>query len=159
MDYSWRVVLEMKKIILSCAVLIALTMSTLLILPGSTQAATKAACAKKSDGFLGFPTWYKYLEPKFEGGNCEIKLPTKTNGDTDIAKSATRILLAVFEIALRIGGMVAVVFVIYGGFQFILSQGEPEKHKGARSTIINALIGLAITISATAIVNLIGRNI
>lgn len=55
--------------------------------------------------------------------------------------------------------MVAVGFIIFGGFQYMLSQGEPERTKGARSTILNALIGLAISLSAVAIVNLIGRNL
>ncbi|HTE57396.1 MAG TPA: pilin [Verrucomicrobiae bacterium] len=70
-----------------------------------------------------------------------------------------KVLLAIFEIVLYVGGIVAVVFVVYGGFLYLTSSGEPEKAKNARTTIINALIGLAITMLATAIVNLIGRNL
>jgi len=41
----------------------------------------------------------------------------------------------------------------------VLSRGEPENTKAARGTIVNALIGLVIAASATAIVNLIAGNL
>lgn len=111
-----------------------------------------AACTPGSGGnILGFPTWYKYLEGETVAGKCSVVM----NFPDDIGA----ILLAVFEIILRLGAVVAVGFVIYAGFQLILAQGDSERVKGARSTIINAMIGLVITIFATAIVNLIARNI
>jgi hypothetical protein len=108
-----------------------------------------AACKVKTIVFI--PTWYKYLDHETVGGRCTPKF---TFPD-DISK----ILLAGFEIVLFIGGLVAVAFVIYGGIQYILSQGEPERAKNARTTIINAIVGLIITMLATAITNFIGRNI
>jgi hypothetical protein len=48
--------------------------------------------------------------------------------------------------------------VIIGSFQYILTQGEPEKAKNAKSTIQNALIGLVIVILSTAIINFIGAR-
>ena len=97
---------------------------------------------------LGFPTWHKYLTK--EGSDCIIKF--------DIQKDFPKILLAIFEIILRIGGLVAVGFIIYGGFRYMLSQGEPDGIKGAQATIVNALIGLVITISATVIVNVVAGS-
>lgn len=111
-----------------------------------------AACRPGSGGgLLGIPTWYKYLGGDSSDGKC---VPVFTIPD-DIGA----ILLALFEIILRVGSLVAVGFIIYGGFQFILAQGEPDRIKGARSTIINSLIGLVITILATAVVNLVANNI
>lgn len=121
------------------------------IVPAKAFAATAAKCSTSVLGFLDFPTWYKYLNPSFSNGECVLSF--------DIKQDIPRVLLAVFEILLRVGGMVAVGFIIFGGFQYMLSQGEPERTKGARSTILNALIGLAISLSAVAIVNLIGRNL
>ena len=103
-------------------------------------------------GFLGFPTLYEYLSPQVVEGECKIQF---TNFVTDTPK----ILLAVFDIILRAGGLLAVGFIIYGGIQYIISQGEPDKIKGARTTIINAMVGLVITMSAVVIVNLIGKNL
>lgn len=111
-----------------------------------------AACAPGSGGsFLGFPTWYKYLDGETVAGKCSpvMKFPD------DIGE----ILLAVVEILLRVGGLVAVAFVIYGGLRFILSQGDPEKAASARKTIINSLIGTVIALLATLIVSFIARSL
>ncbi len=122
--------------------------------PASVAAAQEQYCKGVSGGFLDFPTWYKYLDPVWDGTSCNIK--ADFTGDPTVAG---RILLAVFEIMLRIGGIVAVLFVLYGSIQYIISQGEPENIKNARTTIINALVGLVITMVATGIVNLIGGRI
>jgi len=140
-----------KRLFVFVALLVQVLLAAVVFVPRSAFAATAEACNTSIGGFLGLPTWYKYLNPQFIDGECNISFQFPN----DIGK----VLLAVFEILLRIGGLVAVVFIIYGGFQYLLSQGEPDRVKGARSTIINALIGLAIAISATAIVNLVARNI
>jgi hypothetical protein len=67
--------------------------------------------------------------------------------------------LAFFEIAMRVAALVAMGFVIYSGFRFLTSQGQPENYAAARGTLINALIGLAIALSAVALVNLVGGTI
>lgn len=118
----------------------------------------KPFCRGQIGGFLGMPTWYKYLNPRIEpvgpdGANtCVIDF-------TFSAAAIGGILLAVFEILLRIAGIVAIVFVIWGGVKMQTSLGNPEQLAGARTTLINALVGLVIVISATAIVNFIGHNI
>jgi hypothetical protein len=99
---------------------------------------------------LGIPTWYKYLGGEIENGRCSVLFAFPN----DIGA----ILLAVVEIVLRIGAYVAIAMIIWGGIQYQLSQGEPDKTKNARTTIINAIIGLVIAILATAIVNIVGRN-
>lgn len=108
-------------------------------------------CAEEAGSFLDFPTWYKYLDPEFVDGECKLNVA--------IPESLPKILLAVFEILLRVAGILAVVFVVVGGFQYLITTGEPDKAKGARTTIINALVGLVIAMLATAVVNLIGNNI
>lgn len=105
----------------------------------------------EAQGISIVPTWYKYLDSETLEGKCT---PLFVVPD-DIGK----VLLAIFEIVLYVGGVVAVMFVVYGGFLYLTSTGEPDKAKNARTTIINALVGLAITVLATAIVNLVGRNL
>ena len=132
-----------------------------------TYAAVDPAC-DKSSAFLGMPVWYKYLDvgPISTTKNgvtstdpCGIKGPLDATGGLDIQKAVPRIGLAIVEILLRIAGMVAVAFVIYGGFKYVTSQGEPEAYKNAQQTIINALIGVAIAILAVTIVNVAGGAI
>jgi len=97
-----------------------------------------AAC--KGGSFLGFPTWYKYLP-------CNGGVPALTN-----INDIWLIVAAITEILLRVAGLVAVIMVIYGGIQYITSQGEPDKTTKARSTIINSLTGLTIAILAASLV-------
>lgn len=100
--------------------------------------------------FLGFPTWYKYLS----SDSANACSPVIT-GLSDI----WLIVAAVIEILLRVAALVAVVFVISGGFKYITSQGEPENTAHARGAIINALIGLVIAVSAAVIIGYIARSI
>lgn len=134
--------------------LVALLNMTTFIMPTIAYA---ASCSNSSSAFLGLPTWYKYLTVSPDsGGGCSVQLPKDADGKIDFAQSAGRIGLAAIEILLRIAAMVSVGFIIYGGYRYILSQGEPDNVKKAQGTILSAVIGLVITIFATAIVNLLG---
>ncbi|MBR5939149.1 hypothetical protein IKZ77_01190 [Candidatus Saccharibacteria bacterium] len=48
-------------------------------------------------------------------------------------------------------GLVAVIFTVYGGIQYITSAGEPDKIKKAKQMILYSLIGLAIVALSFAI--------
>lgn len=99
--------------------------------------------------FFGLPVWYQYLpNTRFQG--CNIV-------DFQIA-DIPLIALAAVDIALRIAALVAVGYVIYGGVQFVIAQGESDKTKKARQTIIDALVGLVIAMLAAGIVAFIGTR-
>ena len=101
-------------------------------------------------GFLIFPPWYKYLNVS----DYPACVPAVTHL-TDI----WLIVAAIIEILLRVAAIVAVVFIIYAGFSYTTSQGDPEGTGRAKSTLVNALIGLAIAVSAAAIVSFIANSI
>ena len=108
---------------------------------------------------LGLPRWYEYLEIGDKNGDpCGIIGPT-VDGEFDWGRAVPRVLVAITEILLRVAAILAVGFTIYGGFRYILSQGEPEATKKAKGTIIGASVGLVITIFAAAIVGLIGSTL
>lgn len=122
----------------------------------SSEPASAANCTKNAT-FLGIlPAWYKYLNVRQVGGNCEIVLATR-DGETDWQKTAISIVFALIDMATRLAGLVAVIFVIVGGFTFITSNGQPEKAKNARNTILNALVGVVIAIVAATVVNIVGK--
>ena len=52
-------------------------------------------------------------------------------------------------------GLIAVVFVVIGGINYITSAGDSSKLEKAKKTIIYACIGLAICAIAFAIVNFV----
>lgn len=58
----------------------------------------------------------------------------------------------IFIIAL----LAVLIYLIWGAFDWIISGGDKEAVKSARSKIVNALIGLAILAVAVAIVQLAG---
>lgn len=117
-------------------------------------AAVEAAC--KSNNFFGFPHWYEYLDVKQvtigAQKSCQVV-------DFAIPGDITLVALAILDMLLRLAGMVAVGFVIYGAIQYVTSQGEPDGVKRAQNTVINALVGLVIALVAAAIVSFVGDRL
>lgn len=122
--------------------------------------AASAACSK--NGFFGFPHWYKYLDVQQIDINgtktCQV-VNFHLLSDGKAPSDLPLVILAILDIMLRIAGLVAVGFVIYGAIQYITSQGEPDGIKKAQNTIVNALIGMVIAITATAAVAFIGNTL
>lgn len=58
----------------------------------------------------------------------------------------------ILTIVIGIIAVVSVLFVAIGGMRYIFSQGDPNAVSAAKSTIIYALIGLVLAISAQLIV-------
>ncbi len=114
--------------------------------------------------FFGIPPWYEYLIKsgalKSTDSGCIININfiNQTTHKLDLSV-LTLAGLGIFDILLRVAGLVAVGYVIYGGFQYQTSQGEPEKVRHAQGTIINALVGVAIVIIAASVVAFIGNRL
>jgi hypothetical protein len=117
-----------------------------------SQFSATQACKPK--GFFGLDPWYKYLDTDKD---CNIinfnVLPT--NGQSDLLL----IGVAVVDDLLRVAGLVAIAFVIYGGIQYVASQGSPDQTQKAQSTIQNALVGLIICMLAVAVVSFLGSKL
>ena len=65
----------------------------------------------------------------------------------------------VINVAIGLIGFVAVVVIIYGGFQYTTSAGDAAKVKKAKDTIMYGVIGLVVALLAFAIVNFILSDI
>jgi hypothetical protein len=52
-------------------------------------------------------------------------------------------------------GMLSVIFIIVGGLQMIGAAGSPQRFRQARETVLYAIVGLIIAISAYAIVTFV----
>lgn len=70
---------------------------------------------------------------------------------TRFADLVSRVVL----ILLTVSGLVAVVLIIIGGFQMILSRGNEESAKKGKQTLTYAVIGLVVVIMSFAIVSII----
>ncbi|HZJ40911.1 MAG TPA: hypothetical protein VFD16_01440 [Candidatus Saccharimonadales bacterium] len=57
----------------------------------------------------------------------------------------------VISMVLGMMGVVFLVFIMYGGFTWMIADGNEEKVKKATKTVMNSLLGLIITLSAYAL--------
>lgn len=125
--------------------------SMMALVPQSASAAPVSNVGECSRGFLTFPTWFRDLV-KVENSECVIMSPDEVGG---ISNFIWRIVLNIIEIGLQIVGYIAVAFILYGGFQFMTSAGDPQRAASSRTTLINAIIGLVVSIASVAIINLV----
>jgi hypothetical protein len=100
---------------------------------------------------LGIPTWYKYLPGEEISGKCRPVV--------EDLNASLPIGLALIEASLTLAGIVAVIMVFMGGFKYVLAQGEADKAASGRKTVLNAMIGLVITILATRVISFIGNRL
>ena len=114
-----------KKKKMSIAWLLALN----LFLPIAAHAQTaKAACPKISDAFK-----HGFTDPL---------------GDVCVPDLVNRLIVA----ALSVAGTIFFLLFIWGGLQWFTAGGEPGKVKKATTTLVNAVIGMAIIAASYAIV-------
>ena len=102
--------------------------------------------------FFGLIPWYQYINDAKHFKGCDV-----TN--FNIFSDTPLVLLAVVDDLLKIAGLVALAFVFYGAIRYVASQGNPEDTANAQSTIINALLGMAIAIVSVAFVSFLGHRL
>lgn len=113
-----------------------------------TLAAPQPAMAACNTTLLTFPAWYRGVVDD----SCNIKSPTDSGG---LPTFIWTIGLNVIEIMLQLVGYIAVGFIIAGGFKYLTSTGSADDIAKAKKTILNAIIGLVISIFSVAIVNIV----
>ena len=78
-------------------------------------------------------------------------------GPVPDVNTASDLVLRIIQIFLAVAGLVAVVFLIIGGFRYITAGGNEETAEAAKKTIVNAIIGIVIIILAFVIVRVISN--
>jgi hypothetical protein len=61
--------------------------------------------------------------------------------------------------AIQIGIPIAVLFIVYAGFKFVLARGNAEKLKEARQNFLWTIIGIAIFLAAWLLANVIANTV
>lgn len=82
------------------------------------------------------------------GGSGTNKFAGKTLGDL-----ISELLPWIFAIA----GLILLLYLVFAGFQLLVSQGEPKAVAGARGRITNALIGFVIIFVSYWLVQIIAK--
>lgn len=65
--------------------------------------------------------------------------------------------IRIIAVAFIVAGVLAVVFIFFGGISFILSGGNEEKIKQAISTIRYSIIGLVFSVGAIFVVGVLAK--
>lgn len=127
--------------------------------------ATPPDCNPDNHKLLGIiPPWYQYfgddygVVPSSGSGGSLFKDTCGIIGG-DVTDHILQVGLAIIDMALRAGALVAVAFIVMGGYRYMSSQGEPKNIEAAMATIINAAIGLGIVVTATVLVSFIGHSL
>lgn len=136
----------MKKKLL--AILGALTLGVGVIHGVPTVPAMAANC---DPSFLGFQAWYSGLAMD---SNCNIDSSKYKDKDGLSKLIWTIVLNIMLDISIAVG-ILATGFVMYGGYLYIMSRGEPDKTAKGKITIRNAAIGIIIAVGAGVIVGTI----
>jgi hypothetical protein len=83
----------------------------------------------------------------------QINVSTLPHGSADGNK-----VQVILSIVFGIIGALSLLMVTVGGFRYVASQGNPQAATKAKDTIVYALVGLLVSISAIAIVTfVVGR--
>lgn len=72
-------------------------------------------------------------------------------------KTAGDLVLQVITLLLLLVGSLAVVFLIVGGYRYVMAAGNEEAAESAKKTITHAILGLVIVILSFAIIAIISR--
>lgn len=142
----------MKKVFITLAVMFVANFGVSSLMPSIAYAASCGAAS--DDNLLSFPTWDRGLNHETINGTCAVKLDGMSPPNIIFT-----IALNVIDIAIRIVGLMAVGFVIYGGFRYVTSRGSPDETKKAQDIIFKAVVGLLIAILATVIVSFVVSSI
>ncbi len=100
------------------------------------------------DSVLGFKPWYAGLC----GGNNEVEFPQKGDQEEMTTFVWTIVLNVLFDLLLA-SGYLAMIFIIWGGYMYIMAQGDPGRAAKGQRTLTSAIVGLVIVLSASVLVN------
>jgi len=154
MNVFKRITLALGLTVVSGGALVTVITPVLTFAAPITSKSTGADCEAKST-FLTFPPWFRGLVQVKQTTpglyECVVDNP-KAGG---LSGFIWHIVLNVIDIGLQIVAYLAAGFILWGGFQFLTSQGSPDAAAKARKSILDAVIGFGISVASIAVINLL----
>jgi hypothetical protein len=87
--------------------------------------------------------------------SAQLRVPTAPGGVATNARSLPELIQWVINLLLALSGLIALLFLIIGGFWYITSAGNAETAEKGKTTVINAIIGLVIIALSWVIVTVV----
>ena len=126
-----------------------------------TKLKTAAAQGLASFAVLALTLPVKALASGISSGLSDVR--SEFSGSTGSlflgARDIPELIAAIIRILLMIGGAIAVLFVIIGGYQYLTSGGNEEAAEKGRKTVTNALIGVVVVVLSWVIVNVVVNTV
>ncbi len=103
-----------------------------------------------------------YLAPSFafaqapqdtQQGLTSVRSLFGTSGSFLQFNTAGQLFTFIIRTMLAFAGLIAIIYIIYGGYIMISSSGDPAKYKKGRNTVGYAAAGIAVVVLAYVIVN------
>lgn len=69
------------------------------------------------------------------------------------------LIKAILQAVIAIGIPIAVLFIVYAGFKFVIAQGKPDKLKEARANLLYVFVGIGIFLGAWLLAMVIANTI
>ena len=85
------------------------------------------------------------------GNENSVYCKNKNTGETQV----NGIIKTIVEVLLTAVGTISIIMIVIGGIMFALSSGDAQKAAKARNTVLYAVVGLAVSLFASAIVNFV----
>ena len=85
------------------------------------------------------------------GNEDSVYCKNKNTGETQV----NGIIKTIVEVLLTAVGAISIIMIVIGGIMFALSSGDAQKAAKARNTVLYAVVGLAVSLFASAIVNFV----
>ena len=85
------------------------------------------------------------------GNENSVYCKNKGSGETQV----NGIIKTIVEVLLTAVGAISIIMIVIGGIMFALSSGDAQKAAKARNTVLYAVVGLIVSIFASAIVNFV----
>lgn len=63
----------------------------------------------------------------------------------------------IIQVLVTLSGLVAVVFIVWGGIGYITSSGNPEALEKSKKTILYSVIGLTLVLGAFVLSNIVSQ--
>ena len=110
-----------------------------------------------SSGLYPPGTWPNLCQPDVFGkiqppDALKAFIGTDPTGAAGISKFLTNLIALFYSVA----AIVLIFMILWGGFDWLTSEGDKEKLEGARKKIINAVIGIMLFGIAFAIIQVLG---
>lgn len=121
----------------------------LILLPALSVPAAAAA--------LSAPTPASTFASAFKDQACQglTDLDSSTGCNATADNGIHNLVTSIVKLLSTIVGILAVIFIIVGGFKYVTSGGDSNRVSSAKNTIIYALVGLVIVAISQFLVNFV----